>query len=131
MKILNILIFILFSSSTFAETDQETAQLSDNQHFKVSYTSKVEPIEINRLHAWLILIEDKNGKRIENAEIHVKGGMPEHNHGFPTQPKITKYLGDGCYLLEGMKFHMMGYWTITLTITDGEITDDVTFELNL
>lgn len=131
MKILNILIFILFSSSTFAETDQETTQLSDNQHFKVSYTSKVEPIEINRLHAWLILIEDKNGKRIENAEIHVKGGMPEHNHGFPTQPKITKYLGDGCYLLEGMKFHMMGYWTITLTITDGEITDDVTFELNL
>ena len=131
MKILIILIFILFSSSTFAETDQETTQLSDNQHFKVSYTSKVEPIEINRLHAWLILIEDKNGKRIENAEIHVKGGMPEHNHGFPTQPKITKYLGDGCYLLEGMKFHMMGYWTITLTITDGEITDDVTFELNL
>ena len=131
MRILNILIFILFSSSTFAETDQETTQLSDNQHFKVSYTSKVEPIEINRLHAWLILIEDKNGKRIENAEIHVKGGMPEHNHGFPTQPKITKNLGDGCYLLEGMKFHMMGYWTITLTITDGEITDDVTFELNL
>lgn len=131
MKILNILIFILFSSSTFAGTNQESIQLSDNQHFKVSYTSKVEPIEINRLHAWLILIEDKNGKRIENAEILVKGGMPEHNHGFPTQPKITKYLGDGCYLLEGMKFHMMGYWTITLTITDGEISDDVTFELNL
>lgn len=131
MKILYILIFILFSSSSFAETNQKSTKLSDNQHFKVSYTSKVEPIEINRLHAWLILIQDKNGKRIENAEILVQGGMPEHNHGFPTQPKITKYLGDGCYLLEGMKFHMMGYWTITLSITDGEISDDVTFELNL
>ena len=114
MKILYILIFILFSSSSFAETNQKSTKLSDNQHFKVSYTSKVEPIE-----------------RIENAEILVQGGMPEHNHGFPTQPKITKYLGDGCYLLEGMKFHMMGYWTITLSITDGEISDDVTFELNL
>ena len=131
MKILYILIFILFSSSSFAETNQKSTKLSDNQHFKVSYTSKVEPIEINRLHAWLILIEDKYGKRIENAQILVQGGMPEHNHGFPTQPKITKYLGDGCYLLEGMKFHMMGYWTINLSITDGEISDDVTFELNL
>ena len=131
MKILYILIFILFSSSSFAETNQKSTKLSDNQIFKVSYTSKVEPIEINRLHAWLILIQDKNGKRIENAEILVQGGMPEHNHGFPTQPKITKYLGDGCYLLEGMKFHMMGYWTINLSITDGEISDDVTFELNL
>ena len=132
MKLLNILIFILFSSSTFAETNQESTKLSDYQYFKVSYTSKVEPIEINRLHAWLIHIEDKkNGENIEDAEIHVNGGMPEHNHGLPTQPQITKNLGDGYYLLEGMKFHMMGYWTITLTITDGEKSDDVTFELNL
>ncbi|MGI9227383.1 MAG: FixH family protein, partial [Gammaproteobacteria bacterium] len=65
------------------------------------------------------------------ADIKVDGGMPEHNHGFPTRPQVTKNLGDGCYLLEGMKFHMGGLWTISISITDNNVSDNVTFDLNL
>ncbi|MGH1537173.1 MAG: FixH family protein [Gammaproteobacteria bacterium] len=97
----------------------------------MSYISTMQPIEINNLHAWKIFIKNKDGKDIPNAEIHVVGGMPDHNHGLPTQPQITKSFGDGCYLLEGMKFQMPGWWTVTLTITNEDITDTVTFNLKL
>ncbi len=113
-----------------AGTNIGAIKKSDNQHFTVSYLSKAAPIKINKIHAWIICIKDKNGNSIDNAKITVDGGMPEHNHGLPTQPQITKNLGDGSYLLEGMKFHMLGYWTITLSISYGDVSDEVTFELN-
>lgn len=132
MKLLLLLITSLTLSSTaLAETDLATSKASDNGHFNVSYISKAEPIEINKLHAWNIFIKDKNGKDVPHAEVNVVGGMPDHNHGLPTQPKITQSFGDGCYLLEGMKFHMLGWWTITLSITNKKVSDTVTFNLQL
>ena len=61
--------------------------------------------------------------------------MPEHDHGLPTEPRITTNLGAGDYLLEGMKFHMNGVWTISLVISgpasDAGETDTVIFQLEL
>jgi len=132
MKLL-ILIFITFMlcTSVFAETDLSSSKLSDKKHFQVSYTSKLNPIEINNLHAWIIYIKDTNGKAVHDAEVTVIGGMPEHNHGLPTKPQVTKNLSDGCYLLEGMKFHMLGWWTVTVSIMNENTTDTVTFNLKL
>ncbi|QMU61794.1 MAG: Auxin-binding protein [Gammaproteobacteria bacterium] len=129
--IIIIFISLLFCTSTLAEMDLAASKSSDNGHFQVRYISKLEPIEINNLHAWIIHIKDKDGNDIPNAEVNVIGGMPEHNHGLPTQPQITKDLGDGCYLLEGMKFHMLGWWTVTVSITIKDISDVVTFNLKL
>lgn len=130
-----ILISLILCNSALAETDDETdyssSKLSDNGHFKVSYTSKQNPIEINNLHAWFILIKDANGENVLDAEIEAVGGMPEHNHGLPTQPQVTKDLGEGCYLLEGMKFHMLGWWTVTISIKHKDLSDVVTFNLKL
>jgi hypothetical protein len=42
-----------------------------------------------------------NGEPVENATIAVDGDMPEHGHGLPTCPQVTKYLGNGDYLVEG------------------------------
>ena len=131
MKTLIIFVIALLCTSALAETDLATNKLSDNGHFQVSYTSKLVPIEINSLHAWIIHIKDKDGKDAPNAEVNVIGGMPEHNHGLPTQPQITKNLGDGCYLLEGMKFHMLGWWTVTVSIMNENISDAATFNLKL
>ena len=138
MKLLiTFFIFIVCCTTSFAETTTDpetylaTKKISDNGHFQVSYTSKLDPIEINNLHAWKIFIKDKDGADISNAKVSVIGGMPEHNHGLPTQPQITKNLGDGCYLLEGMKFHMLGWWTVTITIMNENISDVVTFNLKL
>jgi len=126
-----ILIFFFLSNSSFASTDYATKKLSENGHYTVSYSSKLDPIEINNLHAWYVLVKDAEGNLVSDAIIEIAGGMPEHNHGFPTQPQITQKLGEGCYLLEGMKFHMLGWWTVTLSIEHNEISDTVTFNLKL
>ncbi|MEJ2115885.1 MAG: FixH family protein [Gammaproteobacteria bacterium] len=132
MKTLTIIfVSLILCTTTFAETNLATSKLSDHKHFIVSYTSKLDPIEINNLHTWIIHIKDMDNKDVVDAELTVIGGMPEHNHGLPTQPKITMILGDGYYLLEGMKFHMMGWWTVTISITSEKASDTVTFNLNL
>jgi hypothetical protein len=56
--------------------------------------------------------------------------MPEHNHGFPTEPEITEASG-GDYLLEGVKFSMAGWWELKLDITAGDQSDTVTFNVVL
>ena len=39
----------------------------------------------------------------EAKKIYVHGGMPKHQHGFPTNPRAKQYLGNGLYLVEGVK----------------------------
>jgi hypothetical protein len=57
--------------------------------------------------------------------------MPEHDHGLPTAPQVTRYLGNGDYLVEGIKFLMNGWWQMSFLITAGEQRDSVTFNLVL
>ena len=42
--------------------------------------------------------------------------MLGHSHGLPTQPRVTGFVPEGYYIIEGMKFNMAGEWTIYLTI---------------
>jgi hypothetical protein len=97
----------------------------------VTYTTPAGTPEINRMHSWILHIENASGVTVEGALIEVVGGMPEHNHGLPTLPRVTAELGDGDYKLEGMRFHMSGYWEIVFTITTDEGTSIVTMPLQL
>jgi len=97
--------------------------------FKASYTS--EAIAANKIMSWKLKVETADGMPVKDAEIMVEGAMPEHGHGFPTQPKVTKNNGDGTYLVEGIKFSMTGWWTVTFSIKAGGKTDTVTFNIQL
>ena len=57
--------------------------------------------------------------------------MPQHNHGFPTTPEVTEELGDGDYMIEGMKFSMGGWWELQLSINAAAGSDSVTFNIVL
>ena len=111
--------------------DTGASRLTDEQHFAVRYTSHIDPIAINTMHAWTLHILDRSGKPVTEATVRVEGGMPDHDHGLPTRPRVTQNLGGGDYLLEGMKFHMGGRWQVTLLIKQGETSDRVTFDLDL
>jgi hypothetical protein len=99
--------------------------------FVVSYRSTLEPIQINKLHAWLIHIENAAGEAVVGATIEASGGMPAHNHGLPTRPRVTAELGGGDYRLDGMRFHMAGQWQVTLRISADGNTDTVVIALTL
>lgn len=84
---------------------------------------------INQMHSWQIKVTSPTGTPVTHAQFAVDGGMPQHGHGFPTQPRVTRELTQGTYLLEGMKFNMNGWWEIKLAIQSPEGNDRVTFNV--
>lgn len=111
--------------------DTSNDRMTDEGLFHVSISSNQEPLVLNEILDWTVHVETADGQALENAQISVDGGMPEHNHGFPTTPEITEELGGGDYLLEGVKFSMAGWWELKLIIDDGDRSDQVTFNLVL
>jgi len=111
--------------------DSLEAQTTEKGHFTVNAVSQLDPVVINETHSWTLHIETADGNPVTDAEIAIDGGMPEHDHGFPTAPRVTQNLGEGNYLLEGMRFNMGGVWVLTLEICSGGQSDTVTFEFEL
>ena len=91
----------------------------------------IEPLQRRKLQAVHVAITDANGAPIEHANITIDGGMPQHGHGLPTRPRVTKQVGDGVYQIEGVRFNMGGWWEFKLSVTTDSGTDLVTFNLNL
>ncbi len=113
-----------------ANLDLSTTQASEQGLFTVSYTSDLDPLTINKLNIWTLHVEDAGGAPLDGATVSIDGGMPEHNHGMPTQP-IVSALGGGDYKVEGMKFQMPGWWTVTVVVDDGGRQDKAVFNLML
>jgi hypothetical protein len=98
----------------------------DNRYV-VTLQPPARPAAINQLHAWRVLLVSPTGAPVPNARIKVDGGMPQHGHGLPTRPQVTRELPDGGYLIEGMKFSMTGWWEIKLAIDGPAGADRVSF----
>ena len=137
---LTIAVLVLGGSVAFArmmtppptDLDLSTQLPTAQQHFVVGYTPSVSPPPINQLHTWTIRVTTPDGRPVEGATITVDGDMPQHGHGLPTRPRVTRSLGDGQYLVEGMKFQMGGWWVADFTITDAAgLTDSVRFNFIL
>ena len=118
------------NSAAPSELDYSAERTTENGVFKVSYSSD-ENIVINKMHTWTLHVETADGQPVEGASITVDGGMPQHGHGLPTAPQVTEYLGNGDYLVDGMKFQMGGWWEVRFNITAGDVTDTITFNLTL
>lgn len=111
-----------------ASLDLSLNKSTEGQKYIVAIHPRVEAIAINRLHAWEVTVSSPDGAPVLHAHIDVDGGMPQHGHGLPTRPRITQELGDGRYLLEGMKFSMTGWWVIKLKVqTEQRGSDAVSF----
>ena len=78
-----------------------------------------------------VAIVDEAGRAVEGAMLTIDGGMPEHGHGLPTRPRMTRATGDGTYEVEGVRFNMGGWWEFKVTITSERGNDTVTFNLSL
>jgi len=105
--------------------------VSDRELFIVEFSSELEPIPINRIHGWELIIRTAGGEAVNGAKITIDGGMPAHDHGLPTRPRVTEDFGDGRYRVEGLRFHMGGGWEIIVMIDAGGRRDTVTIALEL
>ena len=90
-----------------------------------------QPLRPRHLLTVPVEIRDASGRPIEGATFSVDGGMPEHRHGLPTQPRLGRALGAGLYEIEGLRFNMGGWWELKLAIESPTGRDSVTFNLDL
>ena len=95
--------------------------------YRVALVPPTETPAINQMHSWKVRVSSPAGAPVRGARFGVEGGMPQHGHGFPTKPRVTREVEGGTYLLEGMKFSMTGWWEVKLNIQSPLGQDKVTF----
>jgi hypothetical protein len=113
------------------DLDYSTMKMTANKAFNVMYKSTSGHIMINRIHSWELTVKDADGKPVNNAKVTVVGDMPEHGHGLPTQPEVSKIGSGGLYRVDGMKFTMPGWWIVTISVMANGVHDNVSFNLNV
>jgi len=97
----------------------------------VATLEPAKPLRPRQMQTVRVIVRDAEGRAIDEAQISIDGGMPQHGHGLPTRPRVTRSLGDGIYEIEGVRFNMGGWWEFTLAIAGSRGADTVTFNLDL
>jgi hypothetical protein len=110
-----------------ADVDLSLKRPTEQGRYVVTLQPPANTPPINQMHSWTINVATLDGAPVRGAHIAVDGGMPQHGHGLPTKPRVTREISDGSYLIEGMKFSMTGWWEIKLAIDSAQGTDKVTF----
>ena len=97
----------------------------------VATLEPASPLRPRHMQTIRVAVRDAGGRAIDEAQISIDGGMPQHGHGLPTRPRVTRNLGDGMYEIEGVRFNMGGWWEFKLAIAGSRGADTVTFNLDL
>lgn len=91
----------------------------------------VQPYRTGKLFGTEVTLAAAGGAPVTGARIEVDGGMPQHGHGLPTQPRVTRETAAGTYRIDGLKFNMGGWWELKLRIATDAGMDSVVFNLDL
>jgi hypothetical protein len=113
--------------STPRDLDLALEKPSASGMYRVALVPPAQAPAINQLHSWKVKVATPDGTPVHGAVFVVGGGMPQHGHGLPTQPRITREVAEGTYQLDGMKFSMTGWWEVKLDIQGPSGADKVTF----
>ncbi|MEO8380825.1 MAG: FixH family protein [Acidobacteriota bacterium] len=97
----------------------------------VATLQSAEPLRTRKLQTLQVSIADPSGAAVEGATIGIDGGMPQHGHGLPTQPRVTGTNGNGVYVIEGVRFNMGGWWEFKVAVDGPAGPDTITFNLAL
>lgn len=98
------------------------------------FVATLEPqrqLRPRQLQTVRVTVVDGDGRAIDGATLTIDGGMPQHGHGLPTRPRVTRSLGGGTYEIEGVRFNMGGWWEFKVAIATDAGVDTVTFNLDL
>ncbi|WP_168204127.1 FixH family protein [Aliikangiella coralliicola] len=109
-------------------------EVHSNDKGESEYQSKnVSAVPLNKIHQWRLVVSDLSGKPATNVPFEIEGHMPGHVHGLPTDPRVTKEISPGVYLVEGVKFQMKGWWVIKFIFpkTEDDVAQPDFFTFNL
>ena len=104
---------------------------SSTKSLYVATLETTSQLRVRQMQTVRVAIVDGEGRAVDGATLAIDGGMPEHGHGLPTRPRMTKALGAGTYEVEGVRFNMGGWWEFKVTIMSERGADTVIFNLSL
>ena len=113
------------------DLDLSLSKKSETGLYAVSLMPEQAPIREGVLQSFVLTVKMADGKPVAVSRIEIGGGMPEHGHGLPTEPRLTAALGDGKYRIEGFKFTMSGWWQLKFTIDAPQGRDEADFNIVL
>ena len=125
------IVFALQSLPALAETGEVHNLTGSSERFTIEVIPTLQPIAINQIHSWLLAIDPNDGSPTDNLKISANGGMPLHDHGMQTKPVVVEKQSQNQYQINGMKFHMRGYWEVTIKIETGSTEDEIVLGFNL
>jgi len=114
-----------------AELDYSRTRTSEGGLYRGTIRPQGDSIPQGRLQRWTLHLESATGAPLDSARVVVDGGMPQHGHGLPTKPRVTRALGGGDHLVEGLKFNMGGWWVVTFHVRAAGGADSLVFNLKL
>jgi hypothetical protein len=113
------------------DLDYSRTRVSEAGSYRATVRPDGDSIPKGKLQRWTLHLETAAGAPVDSASISVDGGMPQHGHGLPTKPRVTRSLGNGDHLVEGMKFNMGGWWVVKFRVAGAPGRDSVVFNLKL
>lgn len=113
------------------DTDYSRTRLSEHGVYRATIRPHGDSIPTGTLQRWTLHLETAPGVPVDRATVAVDGGMPQHGHGLPTRPRVTRALGNGDHLVEGIKFNMGGWWVMKFRVSSAAGDDSVVFNLKL
>ncbi len=120
--LLSFLVFIAFM--TTAQAEHSAAHRSLAGHLEVTLMQDLSSATIGDFLELEVHIQNTSGDNISGAAIAVDGGMMAHGHGLPTRPQAVE-LGEGRYLIRGLRFSMPGEWRLVLDVTSEDVQDRI------
>jgi hypothetical protein len=113
------------------DVDYSRTRMSEGGIYRGTIRPQADPIPQGRLHSWTLHLETASGTRVDSASIAVDGGMPQHGHGLPTKPVVTRHPGNGDHIVDGMKFNMGGWWVVKFSVSSSAGADSLVFNIKL
>ena len=78
----------------------------------------VDQLDAREFHALQITVNCRP-RRCERLDLRFTARMPDHGHGQNYAPKVSQQ-APGRFRVEGVRFHMPGYWEVYLDLVDRE-----------
>ena len=113
------------------DLDYARTRASEAGRYRATIRPQGDSIPQGKLQRWTLHLETAGGAPVDSGDFSVDGGMPQHGHGLPTKPRVTRALGGGDHLVEGMKFNMGGWWVVKFRVSAEQGRDSVVFNVKL
>ncbi len=107
-----------------------TASTLDGR-YRVELRPAQAKVPLGTIHEWIAQVSREDGGAVEGVTITFDGGMPSHDHGFTTAPRVVTDAAPGRFRVQGVRFHMSGAWELRVDVRDATGSDRAVFQVEV